>query len=207
VRPSLSWGRRPLQSPFSRPRSALSASRAPSVDLPSRAHPSRSSATGPPSRALKPEKDPLLRFDSPSEYCRGAPPERLSPSCRRLSPALGSVSPGVLSPYDAVRSRRPVSYHGRLDRPRETRVATPSPGSALGLSQPPGGFSSVLGVRRTCPGCPVHAVAPKPPWSSRSLVPCRERPWDSPFRAFPSRGAVPPFDGLLLPCGFDVDRA
>lgn len=31
------------------------------------------------------------------------------------------------------------------------------------------------------------------------------RPWDSPFRAFPSRGAVPPSDGLLLPRGFEVD--
>jgi len=32
------------------------------------------------------------------------------------------------------------------------------------------------------------------------------RPWDSPFRAFPSRGAVPPLDGLVLPHGFEVDR-
>jgi hypothetical protein len=39
------------------------------------------------------------------------------------------------------------------------------------------------------------------------LRPCfmPQRPWDSPFRAFPSRRAVPPSGGLLLPCGFDVD--
>jgi len=54
----------------------------------------------PPVAGLGSEKGPLLRFDSPSEYDRGALPERLSPLDRRLAPALGSASPGVLRPYD-----------------------------------------------------------------------------------------------------------
>jgi hypothetical protein len=42
----------------------------------------------PPVAELGSEKGPLLRFDSPSEYCRGALPERLSPS---VSPACASA--------------------------------------------------------------------------------------------------------------------
>lgn len=40
----------------------------------------------------------------------------------------------------------------------------------------------------------------------RGLVPCRSRPWETPSRAFPSRGAVPALASLVLPCGFMVDR-
>lgn len=36
----------------------------------------------------------------------------------------------------------------------------------------------------------------------RGLVPCRSRPWETPSRAFPSRGAVPDLSGLVLPCRF-----
>jgi len=39
----------------------------------------------------------------------------------------------------------------------------------------------------------------------RGLVSCRSRPLESPYRAFPSRGAVPALAGLLLPCGFALD--
>jgi hypothetical protein len=135
---------------------------------------------------------------------RGALPERLSPSWHRLSPALGSASPGVLRPYDACSSRCPVSAmtgstgHGRRGIPPPRPV-------------PPSRFSQRLGglsrddIRRA-------RVAPNPPFapSLRPGVsrPCcmPRRPWDSPFRAFPSRGAVPPLDGLVLPRGFEVDR-
>jgi len=90
-----------------------------------------------------------------------------------------------------------------LDPPREARGTTPPPGAALGFSQPLGGLSRE-DIRRP-------RVAPEPPFtpSLRPGVsrPCYmpRRPWDSPFRAFPSRGAVPPLDGPLLPRGFDFD--
>jgi len=57
-----------------------------------------------------------------------------------------------------------------------------------------------------------HARTPcgarRSPWrpdaSRPSFMPLA--PLESPFRAFPSRGAVPALAGLLLPCGFALDR-
>lgn len=86
-----------------------------------------------------------------------------------------------------------------VTRPREAKGASPSPGSALGVLPPLGGFSRD-GVRRA-------RVAPLPPLRHRyapelrGLVSCRERPWDSPFRAFPSRGAAPPLGGRCFLAG------
>lgn len=138
-----------------------------------------------------------MRFDSPSECCRGAPPERLSSSCRRLSTALGHVSPGVLSPYDAVRSRRPVPT--AADSTDRVRRGTPLPRPV-----PPPGFLSPSAVSAATPRS--TRVAPCPLETSLDpqlcgLVSCRKRPWGSPFRAFPSRGAVPPSGGPCFPAG------
>jgi len=73
---------------------------------------------------------------------------------------------------------------------------------------PPSGFLSPSAVSAATPR--LTRVSPDPletPLHPQlcGLVSCRKRPWDSPFRAFPSRGAVPPFGGLVLPCGFDRD--
>jgi hypothetical protein len=88
---------------FSRSRSTPWLRVPPPCPFLSRVRTSRCFATGPPSRTcsaprcrdaeppvaeLGSEKDPLLRFDSPSEYDRGALPERLSPS---VSPACASA--------------------------------------------------------------------------------------------------------------------
>lgn len=59
-------------------------------------------------------------------------------------------------------------------------------------------------VRTRVAPCPPDVRFPQ---DLRSLVPCRRRPWDFPYRAFPSRRAVPPSDGPLLPCGFGVSTA
>jgi hypothetical protein len=86
----------------------------PSCPFPSRVQASGSSATGPPPE-LAPERTLSWRSDSPSEHDRGALPERLSPSSssHRLSPALGSASPEVLRPYDALSPGAPLCH----DRP------------------------------------------------------------------------------------------
>jgi len=57
-----------------------------------------------------------------------------------------------------------------------------------------------------------HARTPcgarRSPWRPDASRPCFMplAPLESPFRAFPSRGAVPALAGLLLPCGFAFDR-
>jgi len=129
-------------------------------------------------------------------------PIRLSPFSHRLSPA-DRVSPllGFFAPT-TLALRVPPCCHGRRERrPREARVARPSP-------VPPSGFlspSAVLASPPRSPGLPRAArdgacpTAPRPCFMPR-------RPWGSPCRAFPSRRAVPPRRRPLLPCGFDLDR-
>jgi hypothetical protein len=57
-----------------------------------------------------------------------------------------------------------------------------------------------------------HARTPcgarRSPWRPDASRPCFMplAPLESPFRAFPSRGAVPALAGLVLPCGFAFDR-
>jgi hypothetical protein len=79
---------------------------------------------------------------------------RLRP--HRLSPALGSASPEVPRPYDALSSGAPLC-HDRFDRSQETRDTTPSSGSVLGFSQPLDGFSRDCA---TSPSCPEPTVPP-----------------------------------------------
>jgi hypothetical protein len=148
-------------------------------------------------------EEPSLEVRLPVSL-RGALPERLSPSS---APALAGARVRLSWGSSSLRRLQlqvPRICHDRLDRPRETRDTTPSSGSALGFSQPLGGLSRD-DIRRA-------RVAPNPPFTPslhpEASRPCcmPRRPWDSPFRAFPSRGAVPPLGGLLLPRGFDVDR-
>lgn len=175
----------------------------PSCPFPSRVQASGSSATGPPPE-LAPERTLSWSFVSPSEHDRGALPERLSPSSssHRLAPALGSASPEVLRPYDALSPGAPLC-HGRFDRPQEAKDSTPSPGSALGFSQPLDGFSRDTA---TNPSCPEPAVP-------ASLRPEASRPCYMPqaslgfaLQSFPLPRSRTASRRPLLPCGFDVDR-
>jgi hypothetical protein len=129
------------------------------------------------------------------------------------------------------RLRVPRFCHGQLDRPWETRVcyslARCRPRASSARPSSPGSPSSPCGdlgapsaldrasvaPRRFEPRRLLQArVSPLPQFRRRyapelrDRLPDHARPWDSPFRAFPSRGAVPPLDGLVLPCGFEVDR-
>jgi hypothetical protein len=63
-------------------------------------------------------------------------------------------------------------------------------GAALGFSQPLGGFSRDDAREPELPR--THASRRRYARNVRGLVSCRRRPWDFPFRAFPSRRAVPP---------------
>lgn len=178
------------------------ASGAPSVPSPLRARASRSSARESPSR-VKPEKDPLLRFDSPSEYCRGALPERPSPL---LPPAFAGAR--VRLSWGSSSLRRDHSGCPALPRsvtrPREAKGASPSPGSALGVPPPLGGLSRA-GVRRA-------RVAPLPPLQP-SLRPGAPRPCFMPraslgftLQSFPLPRSRAAARRPLLPCGFRADR-
>jgi hypothetical protein len=115
----------------------------------------------------KPEKDPLVRFDSPSEYCRGALPERPSPL---LPPAFADAR--VRLSWGSSSLRRDHSGCPALPRsvtrPREAKGANPPPGSALGVLPPLGGLSRAGDRRaRVAPLPPTSAVAT--PRSSAAL--------------------------------------
>jgi hypothetical protein len=182
------------------PRSAVSASGAPPLPSPSRDSAPGSSAEKFPAAVVKPSRT--------SREVRL--PFRVLPGCTarlgsRRFPAgshrrIGSASPGVLRPYGALLQGARV-FRDRRSRPREARAASPSPVPPSGFLSPSAG--SAASPRRSSgrPGPPLDGARPG------TLRPCfmPQRPWDSPFRAFPSRRAVPPFGGLLLPCGFDVD--
>jgi hypothetical protein len=86
-------------------------------------------------------------------------------------------------------ARREPIVGGEVATPRRVRPRA---------SRPLGGFSRDFPRTRVAP-CPSRK--PLPP-ELHGLVSCRWRPWDSPCRAFSSREAVPPSDGLVLPCGF-----
>jgi len=107
---------------------------------------------------------------------------------------------GILRPFGVCAEVAP-SAATDWRRPWEVRAAKPSP-------VPPSGFLSPSAVSAATPR--LTRVSPDPLETPRDpqlcgLVSCRKRPWDSPFRAFPSRGAVPPSGGLVLPCGFGRD--
>lgn len=149
-------------------------------------------------------RDSLVGFDSSSEFSGVHRPTRLSPFSRELAPAdRDRLSWGSAS-LRRLRSLVPFSAATGVTRPpRERGSPDPRPVPPSGFFTPRR-FQRPTGVGPRSPGTLPPASLP---WELHGPVSCRERPWDSPFRAFPSRGAVPPSDGLLLPCGFDSDPA
>jgi hypothetical protein len=117
--------------------------------------------------------DPLVKFGSPSEYCRGTPPDRFvtgsaSPTCAGDSgctPLLGFLVPTAFLfqvPRSATTELAPAvggeEYHFLT-------------GAALGFSQPLGGFSRDDGHEPELPR--THASRRRYAWNVRGLVPCR----------------------------------
>jgi len=197
---------------FSRPRSTPWLRVLPPCPFLSRVRTSRCFATGPPSRTCptprcRDASRPLPSLGPRRALSWGSTPlqsatgvhcpsgfRRLS---RRLAPALGSASPGVLRPYD-VWLRVPRFCHGRLDRPRETRATAPSPGSALGLRPldrahlavhsiglpwPLGGLSRADSCKLGFPRSRSSVVAT--PLSFRSRLPDRDTSLGFALQSFP----------------------
>jgi len=144
------------------------------------------------------ERASRVGFDSPSEFSVGAPPDS---ALAVFPPALagGSGPPLLEFPVPtAFQSQVPRSStigetdRGRRELPRSRRCRP----RALSA---PRRFELPRPARTRVAPCPHE---PRFPQDLRSPIPCRRRPWDFPYRAFPSRRAVPPLDGRLLPCGF-----
>lgn len=138
------------------------------------------------------EMDPLVKFGSPSEYCRGTPPERFFTELRPAGSRrrLGHyTSPGVPRPYGVLVPGAPFC-HDQLAPAVGGEEYHFLAGAALGFSQPLGGFSRDDAREPELPR--THASRRRYARNVRGLVPCRRRPWDFPFRAFPSRRAAPP---------------
>jgi len=141
---------------------------------------------------------------------------RLAASSR---PRIGSASPGVLHPYGAYAPRRHHAFASTRDRALAFRLARdparfdparPVTRSWWGRGEPPprpvppSGFlnpSAVPAAREHTPRLPGSRSPACVTWELRGFFSRRRRPWDSSYRAFPFRRAVPPLDGLLLPCG------
>jgi len=203
ARPGSRGVRVPFRGSWCRPSSAFMAPSAPPSPF--------ETATGFSSTDLTPEtkvpEDPLLEFASPSEPNRvsaARAPVTTIVACATTAtrPAREIASPGFLAPSNALR-----------------RVPLVDP--TAGFRQQQGGWRSP-GPHRCRPqgSCPSRRFWPR---SRHARTPCgaRRSPWrpdasrscfiplaslESPFRAFPSRGAVPALAGLLLPCGFAFDR-
>jgi len=149
---------------------------------------------GVPFKSGEAREGPLLGFDSPSEYCRGALPDAalaVFPPAR----ADGSGPPlvGFLVPT-ALCSRVPVSAASGVTGRRRRGLPIPHPCRPRAFSAP----------RRVQPRRLEKTRFPEPTLDGarpETLRPCfmPQRPWDSPFRAFPSRRAVPPCGGLRAP--------
>lgn len=106
----------------------------------------------------------------------------------------------VLAPSNA-RRRVPLVRPTTISRPQQGGWRSPGPHRC----RPQGSCPSRRFWLRT-----RHArilANPPLPWRPDASRPCFMplAPLESPFRAFPSRGAVPALAGLLLPCGFALD--
>jgi len=108
------------------------------------------------------EMDPLVKFGSPSEYCRGTPPEtvlhrttarRLAPTARALHLSWGSSS------LRRSCSRCPVLPRPSSRRPREMRNSTSSPVPPSGFLNPSAVSAATTHVNPSCPGPTRYAVA------------------------------------------------
>jgi len=148
---------------------------------------------------------PGVRFPFRAGPRLGCPCSGLATCCLRNPPRPsepGTRLPfGVLAPSSTSTPGAPFRPHRGLAATAEwVKVARPSPVPSSGFL-PLSTVSDALAARTNPLRGPPSPCAP----TLRGLVSCRSRPLESPYRAFPSRGAVPALAGLLLPCGFALD--
>jgi len=140
----------------------------------------------------------LLAARSPSPprpvvFRRRRRPERFA--------SAGSASPGFLAPTNTTTPGAPFAALRRSDS-RWARDRRSPAGAVLRVLAPLDGSGCTS--RRSVP-LAEHAVGRDAP-TLGGLVSCRSRSWSRPSELFTSRGAVPAFAGLVLPCGFAFDR-
>jgi hypothetical protein len=150
--------------------------------------------------ATKASGDPLLEFASSSEPDRVS--AALAPVSRRAACATrrGRPSPGFASLWGScslehVYAGCPFSPppqphgHGRVGEGRQAFT-----GAVLRVLAPLDGSGCACGTHELRLKNSPSPCAP----TLRGLVSCRSRPLESPYRAFPSRGAVPALAGLCF---------
>jgi len=145
-----------------------------------------------------------VRFPFKAGPRLGCPFFGLATSCLRNPPRPskpGIASLEVLAPSSTSTPGAPSSpHHGLAATAGRVKVAKPSPVPSSGFL-PLSTVLAALAARTSSLRSPPSPCAP----TLRGLVSCRSRPLESPYRAFPSRGAVPALAGQLLPCGFAFD--
>lgn len=157
---------------------------------------SRSGAARGPPLELSPSSE-CWSFVSTRTRLAVAPPPLAREGAARAS---GFTSPGVLPPSNASTPGAPSRHDGSL---RRGGRGSPDPRRCRPQGSCP---SRRFWLRSRCARTLARSAALRDAPTLRGLVPCRSRPWETPSRAFPSRGAVPALAGLVLPCGFVVDR-
>jgi hypothetical protein len=197
----LSWSWRPLQSSSDHPGSALVASSAPATPFETA---SRCSPCNP-----TPEPKPGRRSRGVGLCLQSRTASRL-PALRdrrdRLrgradlsspgSPLLGSCSLehfDVGCPLSLPPRGRTVARTALPQQAGEGRQAFT--GAVLRVLAPLDGSGRARGTHVSLPLLRADPAVRRGAPTLRGLVPCRSRPLESPFRAFPSRGAVPALAG------------
>jgi len=154
---------------------------------------SRTRKPGRPSRGVRVSVRAELRPGCP---CPGSDRDRL----RGLAFTFGSGSPllGFLLPSNTSTSGAPCPPHRDLAiTAGGVRITRPSPVPSSGFLPLSTVLAALAGLRAPTPPLAErseYAVDRDAP-TLRGLVPCRSRPLESSFRAFPSRGAVPALAG------------
>jgi hypothetical protein len=138
----------------------------------------------------------LSRRVRPLTFSGTAPLREPARSSESGPPLLGFLLPRTQLRRVPLSPRRPFPA-----APVDEGIATPS-------SVPSSGFLPLSTVPAAHPAqhgpLSEPAVTPYAPRRFATLFHAARVPMELPFRAFPSRGAVPALAGLLLPCEFDI---
>jgi len=117
-------------------------------------------------------------------------------SLERCTPGAPCDHATTLVSFATFSLRRRSAKIGEI-RPVSGGGCHASTGAVLRVLAPLDGSGRARGTHELLAEPAVRRDAP----TLRGLVPCRSRPLESPFRAFPSRGAVPDLSGLCFLAG------
>jgi hypothetical protein len=148
------------------------------------------------SRHASVPRDPLLEFDSPSEFVRvfaaRSPSPPRSPKRPERSVSAGSASQASCS-HERTSPGAPFRLAGPKSRAADERLPIPSPVPSSGFLAPLDGSGCTSRRSESLARPAGGRDAP----TFRGLIPCRSRPWSRPSELSPCRGAVPGFRPAL----------